>query len=105
MDTTGPQRPPEEKSPGPVQTTGPDIATPPREELMAPVPAPVPQEDSISPASKQLADDADREGHFEIRQRLVDSKMARREAEDERKKIANRIQMLRVEEQKVPVAG
>ncbi len=60
-----------------------------------------PLEDAISPSSKQLAEDAEREGCPEVRQKLIDSKLARKQAEEDRKKLANRIQKLKFEEEKV----
>lgn len=57
--------------------------------------------DVISPATRKLVDEAEQEGCFEVRQKLIDSKLARRQAEEDRKKLANRIQMLKLEEQRV----
>ena len=69
------------------------------------------EEDKQSPTSPEYGDperstgryteDYGREGDLEMRQQLLDSKMAKKRAQEDAKVLANRIALLKVEEAKV----
>eukprot|EP00831_Metopus_contortus_P030738 TRINITY_DN2515_c0_g2_i4.p1 TRINITY_DN2515_c0_g2~~TRINITY_DN2515_c0_g2_i4.p1 ORF type:complete len:312 (+),score=95.12 TRINITY_DN2515_c0_g2_i4:72-1007(+) len=59
------------------------------------------KEDIIfSPATKGYIEEAERSGNLEIRQKFVESKFARKQAEQDRLLLMNRIALLKIEEQK-----
>ena len=71
-------------------------------DIIAPIPIKsLSEEDVLSPDSKMLIEQAEDSGNFELRQRLVTSKLARKKAETDKKILQNRLQTLKAFEEKV----